>query len=270
MSVDLTVFNGVENPGKTDTSLPAGAAGSVASYERGNPPAPDPTQIASRPFIFWRGVPQPLVGHSAPAAGLIQTTGSAHNVNYALQHTLGFVNNIFGSTSAGTAYTSTSPPLQAYIGAPNGHHDRAVALVPMEQSAIRQSDRIAACSPQPFVLFAATVQCLGGQLFDHASRTAHARPGTFARFLSDYDALHSENGAPFLPLARLRSGAFAVRGHVDRVKPVNIRRRCLAGAGGAKHDFVLPRAVQPGLELSRPGASEHQHDSQRWPRLSRL
>lgn len=101
MSIDLAVFNGVGTDADPDLGT-ANALG-LGSYQRGDdlPAGQDPQ--------LWRH--QPLNNAAPPA--IPPAGGLVHNYNFALQHSLGYLNSAFG-----TPYNSGNAPMAGYVGAP--------------------------------------------------------------------------------------------------------------------------------------------------------
>ena len=105
--VDLTAFNGVVPPDEDDGGAngpnPGTGTPNFASWRRGSEDASD-----SYTDVLWPQSPQTLVvTESSPE-------DASHNFNYALRHTLGFINS--------TAYYTSGKPAtvpDAYLGAPN-------------------------------------------------------------------------------------------------------------------------------------------------------
>jgi hypothetical protein len=109
MTVDLTVFNGVADPSSAKDPQTSGTTAGVASYQRGDPPA-----LNLPVNTFWAH----QLANPAIPAGLVPGGGSTHIVNFALQHSLGYLNKGYGVAALGTAYTQGDAPFAAYVGAP--------------------------------------------------------------------------------------------------------------------------------------------------------
>lgn len=112
MSVDLTVFNGVADPAQPrDPHTSPGLIG-VSSYQRGDAV---PSAVVSPQTLLWSH--QPLNG-PVPPVGIPPSGGSQHIVNFALKHSLGYVNTRFGVAATATAYKTSDAPFGTYVGSP--------------------------------------------------------------------------------------------------------------------------------------------------------
>jgi hypothetical protein len=116
MTVDLTVFNGVEDPATAADTEIANNFTSVASYQRGDPAV----LVPASPNLWMHQPPNP----AAPAPLAAAAGGVQHIVDVALQHSLGYLNQGYGVTENDTAYKNLAAPageqapLAAYIGSP--------------------------------------------------------------------------------------------------------------------------------------------------------